>query len=391
MARRRVCFSIPNLAGGGAERVAIQVAAALDPSRFDVTLLVQERWGPLVAELPPGLRVRFLHDGPYRRAHLPASLLGTIREARRHDVVVAANEGRAAMAALLAARATGRRALAWVHVSWRAFGAEVSWRQRLALRLYGRFDGVVAVSRGVGDDLAAIVPAAARRLVTIPNPVDLEAIARAAARPVEPAHAALFDRPVVLAAGRLVPQKDHATLVAAHALLRARGLDHRLVILGEGPLRADLLAQAEALGVADTVALAGFVAEPARYMARAACLALPSRFEGFGIVLAEAMAAGAPVVATDCPHGPREALDDGRAGLLVPVGDPEALAQALGSVLADPARAGALREAGRARARDFSQPALMARWEALLLDEGASGGAGGRGRGSRREDGAVRP
>lgn len=119
------------------------------------------------------------------------------------------------------------------------------------------------------------------------------------------------------------------------------------MILGRGGARETLLGLADELGVAADFALPGFVPEPYGYMAHADLFAFSSRWEGLGFVLIEALAVGTPVVSTDCPSGPREILQDGRYGPLVPVDDAAALAQAMLATLDAPLPAETLREAAR--------------------------------------------
>ena len=187
-----------------------------------------------------------------------------------------------------------------------------------------------------------------------------------------PAHPWLRDPkvPVCLAAGRLCPQKDYPTLIRAFATL-AETRPLRLLILGDGPDRADLESLIRQLGLADRVALPGFAENPFSAMARAGVFVLSSAWEGLPGVLIQAMACGTPVVATDCPSGPREVLVDGRYGPLVPVGDPEALAQAIGETLDRPLGAELL----KARASDFELAAVTRRYlEVLgLAPDGPSG------------------
>jgi glycosyltransferase involved in cell wall biosynthesis len=134
--------------------------------------------------------------------------------------------------------------------------------------------------------------------------------------------------PVILSAGRLTRQKDHETLVRGFALLRER-TPARLIILGEGEERGNLERLTGQLSLRADVQLPGFTLNPFAYMARARLFVLSSRWEGFGNVLAEAMACGAPVVSTDCPSGPAEILQNGVFGRLSPVGDAPALASAM--------------------------------------------------------------
>jgi glycosyltransferase involved in cell wall biosynthesis len=154
---------------------------------------------------------------------------------------------------------------------------------------------------------------------------------------------------VFLAAGRLVPQKDHRTLIDAFAALRAR-MPARLVILGEGPERPALEALIRRWGIEDDVALPGFDLYPAAYMARADVFVLSSRWEGLANVIVEAMACGTPVVSTDCPSGPAELLEGGRFGPVVPVGDAPALAAAMEQAFRDPVPPDVLKR----RASEFS-------------------------------------
>ncbi len=220
-------------------------------------------------------------------------------------------------------------------------------RQRFAAmrRLYPRCDGVIAVSAGVAEDLVETIGLPASRVKTIYNPaVDailLEKAAEAVSHPwLQPG-----EPPVFLGVGRLEPQKDFASLVRAFARVRARR-PSRLVILGEGRERASLEALAAELGVAEQVALPGHVDNPFAWMARSAVFVLSSAWEGFGNVLAEALAVGTPVVSTDCPSGPREILADGRYGPLVPVADVPALAEAMQTTLTQPLAAEVLRQRG---------------------------------------------
>ena len=140
--------------------------------------------------------------------------------------------------------------------------------------------------------------------------------------------------PVILGVGRLTHQKDFHTLLEAFAIVRGQR-KCRLMILGEGEDRDSLEALARKLGVAADVRLIGFATNPYKYMARSSVFVLSSRYEGLPNVLIEAMGLATPVVSTDCPGGAREILLDGKLGPLVPVGDSQALANELGSILGD--------------------------------------------------------
>ncbi|WP_028490860.1 glycosyltransferase [Thioalkalivibrio sp. ALJ15] len=209
------------------------------------------------------------------------------------------------------------------------------FKRRSARWLYRRADRIIAISEGVRDDLIEHFDVDPDRIEVIYNPTVTPDIPERVKAPVGHPWFAGDGPPVIVGAGRLTPQKDFATLLDAFARVRERR-SVRLVILGEGPLREALLGQARRLGVAEAVDLPGYVPDPLPYFARAGVFCLSSRYEGLGNVLIEALAAGAPAVATDCPSGPAEILQHGRIGPLVPVGDAGALAGALESTLADP-------------------------------------------------------
>jgi glycosyltransferase involved in cell wall biosynthesis len=209
---------------------------------------------------------------------------------------------------------------------------------------------IVAISDAVRDfHIRAGLPA--DKLVTIHYGLD-----ERPTRPSEltPAEAGVpVDAPLVLAIGRLIQQKDHATLLAAFARLRERHGDARLAILGWGRLEHETRARANALGLGESVLLPGRV-EPSAWLDRADVFAHSSRWEGFGIVLLEAMLSGLPIVATRVSAVP-EIVVDGTTGLLVEPGDAQGMTGALDRILGEPGLRRSLGEAGLLRARtEFS-------------------------------------
>lgn len=199
-------------------------------------------------------------------------------------------------------------------------------------RLYPRVSGVIAVSEGVRRDLEETIGLRGVPVHTVYNGSIGEDLAERAREPVDHPWLDRQAPPVFLAAGGLRLQKDFATLLAAFARVRA-AQPARLIIIGEGPERANLEALVRQLGIEDDVDLPGFVANPYAWMARSDVFVLSSRWEGLVNVVAEALGVGIPIVATDCPSGPREILADGRYGRLVPVGDTAALAAAMAETL----------------------------------------------------------
>jgi glycosyltransferase involved in cell wall biosynthesis len=227
---------------------------------------------------------------------------------------------------------------------------------------YPRADGIVAVSDGVASDLSQVSELPRERITTVFNGVDLHRLDQLAASPVADPWFEGDAPPVLLAAGRLAPQKDFPNLLKAFARVRSR-CGVRLVILGEGPERARLESLAADLGIAADVKMPGAVLNPFSYMARARLFVLSSAWEGLPTVLLEALACGCPVVSTDCPSGPTEILDGGAFGPLVRVGDDEALAEGIIRALALPADRERLRE----RAQIFSVHTAVDRYLKVLL------------------------
>jgi glycosyltransferase involved in cell wall biosynthesis len=210
---------------------------------------------------------------------------------------------------------------------------------------------LIAISDAVREFVArAGLPR--EKLVTVRYGLDAPPHAASEAPPDIPAGA-----PLVLAIGRLIEQKDHATLLCAFARVQAEVAEARLAILGWGPLEDELRTLVVELGLADTVVIPGRV-EPRDWLARADVFAHTSRWEGFGIVLLEAMLSSLPVVATRASAVP-EIVADGETGLLVEPGDAEGVARALFELLRDEERRRALGEAGLRRAREEFSVARM--------------------------------
>jgi glycosyltransferase involved in cell wall biosynthesis len=210
-------------------------------------------------------------------------------------------------------------------------------RHRFLPTLIGRFypwaDRIVSVARGTADDLARTTGLPRERIEVVSNPIVTPELMELATAPLDHAWFREGQPPVVVSVGRLSRQKDFGTLLRAFSRVRDH-LPARLVILGEGPERASLEALVSELGLEGAVALPGWVSNPYPWMVHAGAYVLSSRWEGLPSVLIEALYCGVPIVATDCLSGPREILDGGEYGLLVPVGDVDALARGIESALA---------------------------------------------------------
>jgi glycosyltransferase involved in cell wall biosynthesis len=208
---------------------------------------------------------------------------------------------------------------------------------------------VIAISKGIAEDVAAKTRLAPHRIKTIHNPVFTEDLFDKATAPLEHPWFKDGGPPVILGVGRLTARKDFPTLIRAFAEVR-RQRTARLVILGEGSLRTELATLSRSLGITADVDMPGYVSNPLAWMSRATVFVLSSSCEGLPGVLIEAMATGCNVVSTDCLSGPAEILEYGKYGRLVPVGDYKALAQAILATIDSPNDPQIL----RSRAADFS-------------------------------------
>jgi glycosyltransferase involved in cell wall biosynthesis len=255
------------------------------------------------------------------------------------------------------------------------------YRSSFMLRWLARFalaccDHAVPVSEGIRDSYSGLTKDQTK-FTTIHNPVvsDSLLVAGAAEAP-DPWLAEGRAFRTLLIVGRLAPEKDHATALRALGLLRATD-DVRLLVIGGGPLLEQLEEQARQVGVQDAVRFLGRLENPYAYMRKAHALVLSSRTEGLPGVLIQAMAMGCPVVATDCHSGPREILEGGKWGPLVPVGDDQSLAAAIRRVLAAPPPPELLkRRAQEFSARASSEKLLSLIWELNLRRKARTAGAG---------------
>lgn len=392
----RLALLLLSLTGGGVEQATLHLAGELARRGCGVDLLVCRPQGELLEAVPAAVRLVPLADTGTVRGRLaalqaaagawpalmrPVLLTSHASRALRHLPALARYLRSERPAALLSAKTPVNLMALWARrragvplrlvVSEHAQLSAVATADRpakrsalpgLVARFYPEADAIVAVSGGVADDLAALTGLDRGRVSVIYNAVVDAGFAARAAQPAP--HPWLEDggAPVLLAVGRLHRDKDYPTLLRSFAQLH-RQRPVRLLILGEGPLRAELQALAGTLGIGAEVAMPGFCANPTAAMARAAALVLTSRAEGFGNVLAEALACGCPIVSTDCPSGPREILDGGRYGRLTPVGDAEALATALSATLDAPTD----REMLRARGWQFSADRAAETYRDLLF------------------------
>jgi glycosyltransferase involved in cell wall biosynthesis len=335
----RLAVLVASLAQGGVGKMRTHLINRFSELGYQVDLLVGDPESPYMDRLHPEVRVIDLGTSnaitgvPALARYLWREKPGTLLTQRIRVNVLALR------ARQLARSKTKVFVTSNTNISSQLESMRPDKREKqLALlrKYYPRNDGIMAVSLGVAEDTAKIIGIPLEKIRVIHNPVvtpELETLA--AIRPDHPWFAPGEETPVFLGIGRLEPQKDFPNLIRAFALVR-QTLPSRLMILGEGALRPSLQALADELGVGQDLAMPGFVKNPYQYMRAAQVFVLSSRWEGSPNGLTEALAVGTPVVATNCPNGPYEILQAGKYGLLVPMSDPKALADAMLETLRDP-------------------------------------------------------
>ncbi len=333
-----IAIFLMDLGGGGAERVMINLGQGFAERNLNVDLVLVKAEGPYLSQIYPQINVITLNK-PRLISSLP-SLVNYLKQ-KQPKILLSALEDTnfvALIARKLAGVSTQVAVTVHNHLARESKNA-TQLKRRLTPQLvplfYPRADYVIGVSKGVADNLIELgVPA--NKVHFIYNPILSSELLEKQQEPID--HPAFLpdQPPVILGVGRLTKQKDFSTLVKAFALVRQQR-EAKLMILGEGSEKAELERLIQELGLtAEDVLFPGFVSNPYAYMAHSAMLVLSSAWEGFGNVLVEAMAAGTPVVSTDCESGPAEILADGKYGPLVPVGNIEAMAQAIQAVFDDP-------------------------------------------------------
>jgi glycosyltransferase involved in cell wall biosynthesis len=335
-AKQRVAIFTANMDGGGAERAMLKLAGGIADHGYDVDLVLSRAEGHYLREVPDSVRIVDL-----RARRVLSSIPGLVRYLRRERPDAMLTSMNYVNVVGIWARTLARVDTRLIVNEQNALSLEAAHsprrRHRLMPRLIKRFypwaDGVTSVARGTADDLVRAAGVSPDLIEVVHNPIVTTELRELVAAPLDQPWFAPGEVPVVLGVGRLAPQKDFGTLIRAFARVIARR-PCRLMILGDGPERASLEALVSERGLTGSVDLPGWVPNPYPYMARAGVFVLSSRWEGLPSVLIEALFCRVPVVATDCLSGPREILEGGRYGALVPVGDEEALAAGIEAALA---------------------------------------------------------
>ncbi|MGB3767440.1 MAG: glycosyltransferase [Phormidesmis sp.] len=371
MTKPCISLFIPNLDGGGAERVMLHLAEGFTAHDLSVDLVVAQAKGAYLSKVPDNVRLIDL-DAKAPLLFHKTRLLKQYLEQEQPSFLITTLDilSSGTWARQLAGVGTQVVMCVQTHLSQQFQDRHGQLMQTLKWAtvkwFYPMADAIVAASSGVAQDLEQNADILSQRISVIHNPVVTPDFSQKASAAVDHPWFAPNQPPVLLGVGRLVKQKSFATLVEAFARVRQQQ-PARLMILGDvDPREPDIKPELERLiekfGIADDVAFPGFVENPYAYMAKADVFVLSSIYEGFGNVVAEAIAAGTPVVATDCKSGPAEILQQGKYGKLVPVGDAEAMAEAIIAMLKQPTDASEL----KARSQAFTIDCVVRQYLDIL-------------------------
>jgi len=349
VSNNNVAIFVPSLRGGGAERVMVILANEFASRGCKVDLLLVKAEGPYLSTVSENVRIVDLNASRVLTS-LPR-LVCYLRKEKPYVMLSALNHANViAILAKWIARVSTRIVVSERAMVSFSMQSNPGMMPRIVFRLmrlaYPYADSITAVSSGVADDLAQAIGIARERITVIYNPVMPVCEDHTETSSPHPWFAP-GSPPVILGVGRLTKLKDFFLLIRAFAKVRIQRTC-RLMILGEGELREELEDLVKKLGLESDVTLPGFVENPYFYMSRAAVFVLSSQQEGLPNVLIQALACGCPVVSTDCPSGPSEILENGKWGRLVPVGDVDALAEAVLATLKENTHPDVV-----SRARDF--------------------------------------
>ena len=371
----KVAMMMTDLEDLGVQRVVINLYNGLDRTQFSPNLVLWTREGKVASFLRAQETVYETNHGLWR----PRFLFRLFRYLRilrelKPDIVLSFVPGTnvsMALIRLFLPRKTGFVACEHAFIS-RAFEAneyrgsfKVLYLALLPFMYNRIFDRLIMTARAGEDDAVSNWGVDQRRIRVIYNPQDLRELRQRAEEPLEDPWFADTATPIVVAAGRLTKQKGFDSLLRAFSTL-VSVTPARLAILGRGELEPSLRNLALELGIAEHVRFLGFQVNHLKYIKNSSVFVLSSLWEAMPMVVAETMAIGTPIVAFDCPSGPREMLDEGRCGYLVPDQDVDALAKAIAHALMHRPEAVAMSDRARTKVERYDIHTITGEYQILL-------------------------
>lgn len=358
----KIAFHFPKLSSGGVEKMRIILAREFLSRGIDVDFVLCKAQGEYLNQVPEKVNIVDFKVNHTRNSLFP--LVGYLKK-HQPDYLIS-SLGPQNVIAIIACKLAKTKTKVFVtqhNALSQQAKQKATIQQRLIPLCYKLVlpyaNGVISVSKGIAEDIAKNVGYPLSRIHVIYNPAYTE---RTDLYTHSEINELLKNKKYIISIGRLVHQKAFDDLIAAFKQVYIHNTEMNLVILGNGPLEAELKLQVKKLRLENVVHFLGFVNNPKDYLAKASLFALASRYEGFGNVIVEALSEGIPVVSTNCEYGPDEILEDGKYGALVPVGNVEALANAI----LDSLNSQHDREALIERAKQFSPSAVAERYLTII-------------------------
>ena len=341
---KHIVFLAEHLSFGGAERALVELLNGIDLNKFKVSLIVRDDRGAdnyLVQFVPKGIPVRFLighQEEQKKNVGLRAKFNGLLRKKfRGFDLRMRFDEAFTELGnidlivdftSVLIKQAHHFRKfkkIYWIHGPKSHMGPAELAKFNLRLKSY---DKIAVVSKYLKEELESLLPNLKDKVVVVYNPFDFDRIRSESlsTSEISDSDRLLLKQPYIVAVGRFALEKDYISLIRAYAILKKNGFSKKLYIIGDGSERAIIESEIRTLDLADDVLLLGARKNPYIWMKNSDFFVHSANIEGFGLVIVEAMVLGKAVVVTDSPVGPKEILDYGKYGVLVPVGNPESLA-----------------------------------------------------------------
>lgn len=368
----KLLFILTALHKDGAVLSTLTTLKHLDRRYFEPRLLVLKQlrhsdqgasWKLLLQDID----VVFGQQQGEKPGKLSIPLIRRVSQSARHsDIIIGGLEMAPTFLAAIAGKILGKPSLGFIRNSLPDLLHSLPLHHRTLTRLfYPLLTRVIAISNGIKAGTERLIPGLKGRISTVYIPIDIERIRELGSAPLPEG---ADESPYILGVGRLMPQKGFDILLQAYAEAMKQGLQHRLLIVGEGRERKRLETMIRELGLDDRVVLLGFQENPYAWMKHADLFVSSSRFEGFCRVLAEAQAIGTPVVSTDCPDGPAEVLQHGRSGVLVENENVNALAGGIMAMISNREKMREFSEKGLERVEEFTLRNTVGGFENILTE-----------------------
>ncbi|MFJ8526936.1 glycosyltransferase [Bacillus sp. NPDC094106] len=362
--KQRILFVLPSLQGGGAEKVVLNVINKIDRNKYHPVLFLFVNEGVYLNKLPSYLEVNYALEAGKSFTKNSFKVINKLKkQALQSSLIVSSLELTTTYFSIIAGLMAKKPTVGWIHIDIAEFHVSKKFSHKILLKmLYPHLRSAIAVSEGVEEAVIKVIPKLKGKTEVIYNPLPVKEIREYAEEP----NSFVVDSPLIIAAGRLTYQKSFDYLIRCHARLISKGVNHRLVILGEGEEKVNLLRLIKELNMEKSVFLAGFQDNPYSWIKKADIFVLSSRFEGFGMVIAEAMALGIPIISTDCPSGPAEILEDGKYGVLVKSQDENSMCIAIESMLLDKGKIKFYQHQSLERIKEFNEDNVIPKFDSLF-------------------------